>query len=51
MSKVYEFLDEHKMLASSFDQEMIEAAFIKDMKERRSLGMFKTFQRSSLDPE
>ena len=50
MSEVYDFLKENKMLFDSFDRKKSAKAFLKDMKEKKTLGMFKTYQKvSSVD--
>ncbi len=47
MSKVYDFLKENGMLADCLDDKAIEADFLSDMDEKRTLSMIQTFQKST----
>lgn len=47
MSKVYDFLKENEMLPECFDDKAIEKDFLRDIKEKDTVSMIQTFQRST----
>ncbi|MBO4819786.1 MAG: hypothetical protein J5528_06575 [Firmicutes bacterium] len=47
MSKVYDFMKDSGMLAECFDDKAIEADILADIEEKRTIGMIKTYQKST----